>query len=153
MITTIAELDKARTECRRLVTSRALAAAATSIVPIPGLDIAADIGLLTSILGRINERFGLSEAQIERLDPGVAEKALIVAAGLGNGLIGRAISKRLIALALKRVAKRLAVGSAAKFIPVAGTVLAAGLGYGAMKVAGNAHIEDCYRTARALIDD
>jgi uncharacterized protein (DUF697 family) len=152
MITSIVELEKARTDCRRLVTSRALAAAATSIVPIPGADIAADIGLLASILARVNERFGLSEAQIERLPRGSAEKALVVAAGLGNGVIGRVISKRLIALILRRVAGRLAVGSAAKFIPVAGTLVAAGLGFSAMKVAGNAHIEDCYSTARALIE-
>jgi uncharacterized protein (DUF2062 family) len=51
------------------------------------------------------------------------------------------------------VAKRLAVGSAAKFVPFAGSALAAGLGFSAMKLAGNAHIEDCYRTARALIVD
>jgi hypothetical protein len=112
-----------------------------------------DVGLLTSLLTQINERFGLSERQIEKLDPGAAEKELLLAAGLGNGVIGRAISKQVISIVLKRVAKRLAVGSAAKFVPFAGSALAAGLGFSAMKPAGNAHIEDCYRTARGLLDD
>lgn len=152
MLKDIHELDKARRDCRRLVTTRALAAAATSVVPIPGVDIAVDVGLLTSLLAQINERFGLSEKQIERLDPGAAQKALLVAAGLGNGVIGRAISKRLISIVLARVAKRIAVGSAAKYVPFAGSAIAAGLGFSAMKLAGHAHIEDCYRTARALLD-
>ncbi len=151
MIETVAELERVRAQCRRLVTGRALAAAATSVVPIPGLDIAADIGLLTSLLGQVNERFGLSEAQIAKLDPPAAQKALVVAAGLGNGVIGRAISKRIVAAVLRRVAKRVAVGSAARFVPVAGTALAAGLGFAAMRTVGNAHIEDCYRTVKALI--
>ncbi len=151
MIGTMAELERVRADCRRLVTNRALAAAATSIVPIPGLDIAADIGLLTSLLAQVNERFGLSEAQIARLDPPAAQKALVVAAGLGNGVIGRTISRRITAAVLRRVARRVAVGSAARFVPIAGTALAAGLGFAAMRTVGNAHIEDCYRTVRALI--
>ena len=153
MTQSIAELDAIRRDCRHLVTTRSLAAAAASVVPIPGVDIAADVGLLTSILTQVNERFGLSEKQIEKLDPGAAEKVLLLAAGLGNGVIGRAVSKRIISVVLKRVAKRLAVGSAAKFVPFAGSALAAGLGFSAMKLAGNAHVDDCYRTARALFDD
>ncbi len=86
------------------------------------------------------------------MDPGAARKALLVAAGLGNGVIGRAVSRRIISIVMKRVAKRLAIGSAAKFVPFAGSALAAGLGFSAMKMAGNAHIEDCYRTAQALLD-
>ena len=153
MTKSIAELDAIRRACRRLVTTRALAAAATSVVPIPGLDIAADVGLLTSILTQVNERFGLSEKQIEKLDPGAAEKVLLLAAGLGNGVIGRAVSRQIISVVLKRVAKRMAVGSAAKFVPIVGSALAAGLGFSAIKLAGNAHVEDCYRTARTLYDE
>lgn len=153
MTKSIAELDAIRRGCRRLVTTRALAAAATSVVPIPGIDIAADVGLLTSILTQVNERFGLSEQQVDKLDPGAAEKVLLLAAGLGNGVIGRAVSRQIISVMLKRVAKRLAVGSTAKFLPFAGSALAAGLGFSAMKLAGDAHVEDCYRTARALLDD
>ena len=74
MIQGVVELDRVRRECRRLMTTRALAAAATSVVPIPGVDIAVDVGLLTSLLKQINERFGLSEAQVERMDPGAARK-------------------------------------------------------------------------------
>jgi uncharacterized protein (DUF697 family) len=153
MIRDVAQLDQIRSECRKLVSKRALAAAATSVIPIPGIDIAADVGLLTSLLAKINERFGLSERQIERLDPQAGQKALLIAAGLGNGVIGRAVSKRIVSIVIRRVAKRLAVGSAAKFVPFAGSALAAGLGFSAMKLAGNSHIEDCYRTARALLED
>ena len=152
MIKSAAELERVRKECRWLVTTRSLAAAATSVVPIPGVDIAVDVGLLTSLLKQINKRFGLSEEQVERMDPGAAQKALFVAAGLGNGVIGRAVSRRIIEIVLRRLAKRLAVGSAARFVPFAGSALAAGLGFSAMRLAGNAHIEDCYRTAMSLLE-
>jgi uncharacterized protein (DUF697 family) len=100
MIEDIAALEEVCLSCRRLVTARSLAAAATSVVPIPGIDIATDVALLTRLLTQINERFGLSEKQIERMDPGAAQKALLVAAGLGNGVIGRAVSRRIISVVL-----------------------------------------------------
>jgi uncharacterized protein (DUF697 family) len=151
MIRDLADLDRIRRECRKLVTTRSLAAAATSVIPIPGVDIAADVGLLTSLLAKINERFELSDSQIKQLDPQAGQKVLLIAAGLGNGVIGRAVSKRIVSVIMRRVAKRLAVGSAAKYVPFAGSALSAGLSFSAMNWAGNAHIEDCYQTARALI--
>ena len=54
---------------------------------------------------------------------------------------------------LRRVGKRVAAASVAKYVPVVGSAIAAAVGFGAMKVAGDAHVEDCYRTARALIGD
>ena len=48
--------------------------------------------------------------------------------------------------------KRVAAASVAKYVPVVGSAIAAAVGFGAMKVAGDAHVEDCYRTARALIE-
>jgi uncharacterized protein (DUF697 family) len=151
MIQTVAELDRVREDCRQLVTKRAMTAAATSMVPIPGLDLIADVGLLTKLLPDISARFGLSEAQVRKLDPHLAERVLVMASGLGNTMIGRAVTKRVAASLLKRVGARLAAGSVARFVPFAGTAVAASIGFGAMKMAGNAHVEDCYRTALALI--
>jgi uncharacterized protein (DUF697 family) len=152
MITSLADLDRIRDECRSLVTNRALMSAGAAVVPIPGMDLVADIGLLTTLLPQISERFDLDHEQVEKMEPHVAQQVFVMASSMGNTLIGRMVTKRIVALLLRRIGARLAVGSVAKFVPFAGSALAASISFGAMKLVGNAHIEDCYQTARALIE-
>ncbi|RZM32997.1 MAG: hypothetical protein EOP67_24710 [Sphingomonas sp.] len=152
MITSLAELDRIRDETRRLVTNRALISAGAAVVPIPGADLVADVGLLTTLLPKISERFELDHAQIEKMDPKLAQQVFVLATSMGNTMIGRMVTKRVVAALLRRIGTRLAVGSVAKFVPFAGSAVAASISFGAMKLVGNAHIEDCYKTARALIE-
>ena len=62
-----APVDALRKECRAMARRRAALAAATSLIPLPGIDLATDLAMMTRLIKRINEHFGLSEAQIERL--------------------------------------------------------------------------------------
>lgn len=140
-----------RSECRRIVTARALAAAGVAVVPVPAVDILADIGLLADVLPKISRAFELDHENVEKLDPDVAQRALAVAAGLGNNVIGRLVTRKLVVALLRRVGVRVASASVAKYVPVIGSAVAASIGFGAMKLAGDAHVEDCYRTARALL--
>ena len=151
MITTIAALDDVRRECRRMVTKRSLAAAGAAVVPIPGADIVADIGLLATMLPKISRAFELDHESVEKLEPAVAERVFVIAAGLSNNLIGRMVTRKMAAALLRRVGTRVASASIAKYVPIVGSAFAASIGFGAMKLAGNAHIDDCYRTARALL--
>ena len=150
MINTIAELDRIRDDSKKLVTTRAMVSAGAAVVPIPGADIVADIGLLTKLLPEISKRFGLDHEQVQKLDPQLAQQALVMASSLGNTMIGRMVTKRIVVALLRRMGARIAVGSMAKFIPFAGSAVAATISFGAMKLAGNAHIEDCYATAKTL---
>jgi len=152
MITSLADLDRIRDECRSLVTNRALMSAGAAVVPIPGMDLVADIGLLTTLLPQISERFDLDHAQVEKMDPHLAQQVFVMASSMGNTMIGRMVTKRVVTMLLRRIGARLAVGSVAKFVPFAGSALAASISFGAMKLVGNAHIEDCYKTARTLIE-
>ena len=151
MISTMEELDRVRGECRRMVTLRSLAAAGVAVVPVPAVDVLADVGLLADVLPRISRAFGLDHESVEKLDPDVAQRALAVAAGLGNNVIGRLVTRKLVVALLRRVGMRVAAASVAKYVPVLGSAVAASIGFGAMKLAGDAHVEDCYRTARALL--
>ena len=45
-----------------------------------------------------------------------------------------------------------AVASATSSPSVIGSAVAASLSFGAMKLAGDAHVEECYRTALALLE-
>ena len=67
MIATIAELDRIRDECRTMVTKRSLMSAGAAVVPVPGADVVADVGLLSNLLPAISTRFELDEAQVNEL--------------------------------------------------------------------------------------
>ena len=151
MISSVAELDRVRAECRKLVTKRSLIAAGAAIVPIPGADIVADISLLTTMLPEISKRFELDHEQVNKLEPHVAQKVFVIASSMGNNLIGRTVTKRLVTALLRRVGKRVATASVAKYVPFLGSGIAAAVSFGAMKMVGKSHIDDCYRTAKALL--
>lgn len=151
MIQTLAQLDSIRRDCRRMVTTRSLAAAGAAVVPIPGADLVADVGLLTTMLPRISAAFELDHDSVEKLDPAIAERVFVVAASLGNNVIGRLVTRKLAIALLRRVGVRIASASVARFVPVIGSAIGASISFGAMKLAGDAHVEDCYRTARALL--
>lgn len=153
MIRTLAELDAIRDECRKMVTQRSLVSAGAAVVPVPGADLVADVGLLTKMLPAISERFGLSEEQVRKMDPGRAQQVLVLASSLGNNFIGRIVTKRLVVAVLRRMGLRVATRSVARYVPLIGSAVAATVSFGAMKLAGNAHIDDCYRTARALLEE
>lgn len=134
-----------------MVTRRSLAAAGAAVVPIPGADIVADVGLLADMLPKISAAFELDHDSVEKLDPEIAQRVLVVAASLGNNVIGRLVTRKLVVSLLRRVGVRVASTSVAKYVPVVGSVVAASIGFSAMKLAGNAHVEDCHRTALALL--
>ena len=151
MITSTAELDRIRDECRRMVTKRSVMSAGAAVVPVPGVDIVADIGLLTTLLPEISKRFELDHDQVQKLEPLRAQQVLVMASSMGNTIIGRMVTRRLVTALLKRIGVRVATASVAKYVPFIGSAVAATISFGAMKLVGNAHIEDCYKTAQALI--
>lgn len=151
MITSVTELGRIRAECSKFVTKRSLMAAGAAVVPIPGVDIVADISIMTTMLPEISKRFQLDHDQVEKLEPHVAQKVFVMASSLGNNVIGRNVTKRLVTALLRRVGKRVATASVAKYVPIVGSGVAAAISFGAMKMVGKSHIDDCYRTAKCLL--
>jgi uncharacterized protein (DUF697 family) len=144
------ELEEAAARCKKLVTKRAAMASASSLIPLPGLDIAADIGLLMELIPQINKEFGLTPEQIGTLNP---QKQLMVykaIVALGGAMVGKLVTKEIIVHALKAVGVRLTVKQAAKYVPLAGQALAATLGFAAMKYIGHQHIKDCSKVVETV---
>jgi len=138
--------------CRSMVRQRALVSAGAVLVPVPGLDLATDVGLLIRLITKINQAFGLTPQQIERLD--MDTKVVVYAAIVGTGanMIGRLVSAELVVRALQVVATRITAKQAAKYLPVAGQALSAAMSYSAMWYVGEKHIRDCIRVAEDVID-
>ena len=136
--------------CRRLVNKRALLAAGVAMVPVPGLDLLTDIGVLLKVLPEINAAFGLTPAQIERLAPDrrvVVYKALSAGGGM---LVGRIVTRDLVLTLLKMVGVRLTTQQAAKFVPLAGQAVSAALTFSALKYVCEQHIRQCIAVANQL---
>jgi len=143
-------IEAVAARCRKLVTKRALMAAGVAMVPIPGVDWVTDVGMLVKLLPEINEAFGLTPAQIERLAPDrrvVVYKVLSTAGGM---VVGRVITQKLVLNLLKVVGVRLTTQQAAKYVPIAGQAVSAALTFSALKYVCEQHIKQCIAVCEQL---
>jgi hypothetical protein len=150
---TLEDLEIVEKRCRAMLTKRAVASAGASIVPLPGLDIATDVGLLLQLIPEINRQFGLTPEQIERLRPHrqvIVYRAIVA---FGGALIGRVVTHQLILTTLKSVGLRVTVKQASKYLPIAGQALSAVLSFSAMRYVGVQHINDCARVAVQVLNE
>lgn len=133
---------------RRLLNRRALAGAAASVVPIPGLDWLVDAALLSKLIPAISTEFGLSPEQIEQLPKRKREQVEKAVSVVGSMVIGKFISQELVIKAAASIGRRLTVKRAAKYVPLAGQALSALIGYTAIRYLGEEHIRDCVEVCR-----
>ena len=137
-------------QCRQMVSRKAMWSAGASIIPIPGLDVAADVALLMKLIDEINHSFGLTEKQIETLSPSKRAIAYKAIQFVGSTLIGSAVTKELILHVLRSVGVRFTAKQFTKYVPLAGQAVSAALSYSAMRYVCNQHINDCAKVAAQL---
>ncbi len=133
---------------RKLLSKRALVAAAAGALPVPGLDWAVDAALLSKLIPQINAEFGLAPHQIAKLPAHQRERVQTAITLVGGALLGKLITKTLVINVMKAVGVRLSAAQAAKFVPLAGQIASATLNYTALRWLGEKHIQDCLRVAR-----
>ena len=133
---------------RKLLHKRALLAGVASAVPVPGLDWAVDAALLSRLIPQINKEFGLAPEQIDQLDPKKREQVQKAVAMVGSVLVGKFISRDLVLKAASKIGTRMATKQLAKYIPLAGQIVAATVGYAAIRYFGEEHMKDCIRVAK-----
>ena len=135
---------------RKLIARKALLSAAASAVPLPGVDWAADAALLSRLVPQISAEFGLSVTQIEKLAPERRERIQKAATTVGALLVGRLITRDLLMSLAKHAGVRLTTKQATKYVPMAGQMVSAALGYAALRALGEQHIKDCVKVARSV---
>lgn len=133
---------------RKLLNKRAMVAAAASAVPLPGLDWAVDAAMLSRLIPEINKEFGLTPQQLDQLDPTKREQVQKAVAVVGSVLIGKLISRELVIKAAAKIGMRLTTKQLARYVPFAGQIVAASVGYAAIRYLGEEHMKDCIRVAR-----
>jgi len=144
-------ISRTAARCRTRVTQRALFAAGVSMVPVPGLDWLTDVGVLVRLLPEISAAFGLSPEQVERLAPERRVTVYKALSAAGSLVLGRTVTKELVLMLLKTVGVRLSTQQAAKYLPVAGQLVSAGLTFSALKYVCEQHIRQCEQVARQLL--
>lgn len=143
-----AALEAAVKRSRKLLNKRAMVAAVASALPVPGLDWAVDAALLSKLIPEINKEFGLTPAQLDLLDPKKRDQVQKASAMVGSVLIGKFISRDLIIKATTKIGMRLTTKQLAKYVPLAGQIVAATVGFAAIRYFGEEHMKDCIRVAR-----
>ena len=143
-----AALQAAVTRGRKLLNKRALVAAAASAVPVPGLDWAVDAAMLSKLIPEINREFGLSPQQLDQLAPKKREQVQKAVTLVGSVLIGKFISRDLVMKAATKIGMRLTTKQLAKYVPFAGQIVSAAVGYAAIRYLGEEHMKDCIRVAQ-----
>ncbi|MDO9358410.1 MAG: hypothetical protein Q7T70_05415 [Polaromonas sp.] len=143
-----ADLAAAVQRGRKLLHKRAMVAAAASAVPVPGLDWAVDAAMLSRLIPEINKEFGLTPQQLDQLDPGKREQVQKAVTMVGSVLIGKFISRDLVLKAATKIGMRLTTKQLAKYVPFAGQIVAASVGYAAIRYLGEEHMKDCIRVAQ-----
>ena len=133
---------------RKLLHKRALLAGAVSAVPVPGLDWAVDAAMLSKLIPEINKEFGLTPQQLDSLNPKKREQVQKAVTMVGSVLIGKLISRDLVIAAATKIGMRLTTKQLAKYVPFAGQIFAATVGYAAIRYLGEEHMKDCIRVAQ-----
>ena len=120
-------------------------------VPIPGLDVVSDVGMFKKLVDDVNLAFGLSPAQIDALQPNHKLIVYKVAVGVGGVLVGKLVTRELLLQLFKRVGVRWSAKSVARFVPIAGQMTAAAIGFAMFRKLGYEHVEACARVANELV--
>jgi uncharacterized protein (DUF697 family) len=143
-----ATLAAAVKRSRKLLNKRAMVAAAASAVPVPGLDWMVDAAMLSKLIPEINKEFGLTPQQLDKLEPKKRDQVQKAVTMVGSVLIGKFISRDLVIKATTKIGVRLTTKQVAKYVPLAGQIVSAAVGYAAIRYFGEEHMKDCIRVAR-----
>jgi hypothetical protein len=143
-----AALEAAVKRSRKLLNKRAMVAAAASAVPVPGLDWAVDAAMLSRLIPEINREFGLTPQQLDKLEPRKRDQVQKAVTLVGSVLIGKFISRDLVIKAATKIGVRLTTKQLAKYVPLAGQIVSAAVGYAAIRYLGEEHMKDCIRVAK-----
>jgi len=148
-----ADIARVRERSRALVRKRAAISAGVAAVPIPGIDMVADLTSFASMVEEINRAFGLTPEQIEQLQPRMRIAAYEAVGALGGMLVGKLVTRELVIKLLQKSGARLAAKSAAKVVPLAGQIASAAIGFALFRQMGYQHVEACTKVAQAVADE
>lgn len=137
------QLAEVKQQCLSMLKKKALLAGAGNLVPIPGLDVAMDLGLLATLINEVNHRYKLHHRDMEFYGQKIPLNMLNLVLQSGTQWVGRQICQVLLKQSVLQFAKRIGFKQFAKFVPVIGQLTAASISYYLLLKLGQKHIDDC----------
>ena len=148
--TSIKDLDEKKAICLGKLDYYAFAGAASGLIPIPGVDIAADITMIIKMFSSFREIFGI-EDNVKTILYGIGTAAAREAIPIAENIFEFA-TKEGVKILLKQFASKELKKSITKYIPIIGWVVSATAGYNIIKEIGVNYINDCYEVAKAELE-
>ncbi len=144
------DMEQIRAACLQMIRRRAMLSAAASFVPIPGAGLITDTAVLVSLIDDINEKFGLDKHSIKELAPGKKALAYQLMTRAGGMLAARFSTSRLLGLILQRAGLRLGIVEAARYAPLVGQAISAGIAYFILTTISRRHVDQCQQLVKEI---
>lgn len=143
-------LDRKREIAKKIVSGYGLMAAANGINPVPGFDISVDLALLYSMSQQVIHVYGIDQkgSDIAATRTGFEDHWKIAAIQRVTQLVAKYGSERCVMSVLGKYSEVQLLKASAKYAPLVGPLVAAGLGGGLALMFGNDLIRDCEEAAR-----
>lgn len=135
-------IEQVRLECKEMVKSRAKISAGVAIIPVPFLDVAIDVAMLSKLLPEISARFGLEDGNLSETErqQNLTDRIMTI-----SGLVA---TRGVVNQTVKGFGTRIVGKQIAKYVPLGGQIVAGTLGYIIFKKIADDHIETCYKIAK-----
>ena len=130
-----------------------LAAANGSLNPVPGLDLAADVSLLLKLGEEIAAIYGLTRSQFDFIKRLLGPKALPSLLAKVAQFSTRYLAREGLVGLLKRLASREVSRQSTRWIPMAGPLIAAGIGWQSTFMLGEQLVDEAEALAREILVD
>lgn len=139
---TLTNLARKKALCEQRISLAAKTSALNALNPLPGVDVAVDLAVVFNLFEYIRNVFGFSQDVIEKSHLPI---------NFANNIL-KGLTKDGIVSLLKTYATKIGVKETSKWIPVVGQAVAAMLGFGIVKYAGDDYMKDCYEAAKELME-
>jgi GTP-binding protein EngB required for normal cell division len=130
-----------------------LAAANGSLNPVPGLDLAADVSLLLKLSDEIASIYGLTSSQFDYIKRLLGPKALPTLIAKIAQFSTRYLAREGLIGLLKRLATREVGRQSTRWIPLAGPLIAAGIGWQSTFMLGEQLVDEAEGLAGEILSD
>jgi hypothetical protein len=141
-------VDAMAAALKKRLSRKALWGSSASLIPLPLVDLAVDVALLSNMLTDIHQTFGLTPAQLDALDPGKRHRTFAAIQWVGNRAIGQLVTGAVIKRLIAGLGLKLTAGQMSKAVPIAGQIASAALNYGTLRHIINVHIDDCVKVLK-----
>ncbi len=143
-------IDATALRLKQRLLRKALWGSASSLIPLPLIDLAVDIALLSSMLDEVHQTLGLSAAQLAELNPNQRHKTFAAIQWVGNRAIGQWVTATVVKRLVAGMGLKLTTAQLSKAVPVAGQIASAALNYSMLRYLVTRHIDDCVKVLKRV---